>query len=150
MSEGVGLELDPDFHYLEYASPIIKRCWEVGHSLQSTAVRVGRATLDAAELAVDLPRRTGRLLGRMERGEIEINIRHEGLGAFASQLQKMTNRLALAVVLSASVVALVVALGVQRLRGIEQYLDWLFTLGFVFSLGFGLWLMVSIWRAGRR
>jgi hypothetical protein len=62
----------------------------------------------------------------------------------------MTNRLALAVVLASSVVALGVALGVHRLRGLERYLDWLFTLGFMFSLGFGLWLVFSIWRAGRR
>jgi ubiquinone biosynthesis protein len=150
MSEGIGLRLDPEFHYLEYATPFFRREWQRSHSLVSAARRVGRSAAEAAELSVELPRRVRRLLGRFERGELELNVRHEGLSTFADQLQRMTNRLALAVVLASSVVALGVALGVHRLRGLERYLDWLFTLGFMFSLGFGLWLVFSIWLAGRR
>lgn len=150
MSEGIGLTLDPTFHYLEFASPLIRRHWARSHSLQAGVARLGQAVGDAAELSVELPRRTGRLLGRFERGEIELSIRHEGMDAFAVQFQRMTNRLALAIILAASVVALGVSLGVHRLRGLERYLDWLFTFGFIFSLGFGLWLVASIMRAGRR
>jgi len=147
MSEGVGLSLDPEFHYLEFASPFFRRRWDLTHSLRTTVERLGR---EAAEMSTDLPRRTERLLSRIERGEVELNVRHEGLDSFANQFQRMTNRLALSVVLAASVVALGVALGVHRVRGLERYLDWLFTLGFVFSLGFGIWLIVSIRRTGRR
>jgi ubiquinone biosynthesis protein len=150
MSEGIGLRLDPEFHYLEYAAPFFRRESQRSHSLVSAAQRIGRSTAEAAELSVELPRRVRRLLGRFERGELELNVRHEGITAFADQLQRMTNRLALAVVLAASVVALGVSLGVRRLSGLERYTDWLFTLGFVFSLGFGLWLVLSIWRAGRK
>jgi ubiquinone biosynthesis protein len=150
MSEGVGLSLDPGFHYLEYASPLFRKRWEQRQSLRSTVERLGRAAADAAELTVELPRRAGRLLGRIERGEMELNVRHEGIDAFANQFQRMTNRLALSVILAASVVALGLALGVHRLPQLERYLDWLFTLAFVFSLGFGAWLIVSIWRAGRK
>jgi len=150
MSEGVGLRLDPGFHYLEYASPFFKGQWAESHSLAATAQRLGRAAIDAAELSADMPRRTERLLGRIERGELEFNIRTEWLESFASQFQRMTNRLAIAIVLGASVVSLGVALGVRRLPGLERYLDWLFSLGFLFSLAFGLWLIVSILRAGRR
>jgi ubiquinone biosynthesis protein len=150
MSEGIGLRLDPEFRYLEYATPYFRREWQRSHSLTTTAKRLGHSALEAAELSVELPRRARRLLGRIERGELELNVRHEGLSNFADQLQRMANRLALAVVLAASVVALGVALGVHRLRGLERYTDWLFTLGFVFSLGFGVWLVSSIWRAGRR
>lgn len=32
---------------------------------------------------------------------------------------------------------------------LERHLTWLFTLGFVFSLAFGAWVLVNIWRAGR-
>jgi hypothetical protein len=62
----------------------------------------------------------------------------------------MTNRLSLAMILAASVVALAVALGTHRAGDFQRYLDWLFLLGFVFSLGFGVWLLISILRAGRR
>jgi ubiquinone biosynthesis protein len=150
MSEGVGLKLDPDFHYMEYASPYLRERWEQLHSLPEVASRLGRAAADAAELGVDLPRRSGRLIGRLERGELGLNVRHEGLPAFASQFQRMANRLALAVILAASVVALALALGVRSQTGQSRYVEWLFRLGLVFSLGFGAALLWSMWRAPRR
>jgi len=147
MSEGMGLTLDPDFRYLEFASPIFKRRWAETHSLRATAARLGRAAVEAAELSTELPRRASRLVGRLERGELEMNIRHEGLDRFTRAFQSMTNRLALAMILSASVVALSVALGVHGLAGIEHYMRWLFGFGFAFSLAFGVWLLTSIWRS---
>lgn len=150
MSEGLGLMLDPEFRYLEFASPIFRERWKRGQSLRTGAMRLGRAAAEAADLGLELPRRAGRLLGRVERGEIELNVRHEGLDRLSREFQGMTNRLALAMVLAASVVALGVALGVHGLPGIEGYVRVLFALGFVFSLAFGFWLLAAIWRAGRR
>ena len=97
-----------------------------------------------------LPRRTQRLMGRLERGEMEINVRHERLEAVTREFQHMTNRLSLAMILASSVVALAVALVANRGAEVQRYMDWLFLFGFVFSLGFGVWIMVSILRAGRR
>ena len=150
MSEGLGLMLDPEFRYLEYASPIIKKHWQGKRSLRAGAARFGRAAVDAAELGLELPRRAGRLLGRMERGELELNVRHEGLGRLTVELQGMTNRLALAMILAASVVALGVALGFQGDAGLRPYLRWLFALGFFFSLAFGAWVLTSIWTSRHR
>ncbi len=150
MSEGLGLMLDPDFRYLEFASPIIKRHWKGTRSLRAGAARLGRAAAEAADLGLELPRRAGRLLGRLERGELELNVRHEGLERFAVELQGMTNRLALAMILAASVVALGVALGFQGGAGFTPYLRWLFALGFLFSLAFGAWVLASIWTSRHR
>jgi ubiquinone biosynthesis protein len=150
MSEGVGLKLDPEFHYLEFASPFFRKRWDEHHALPAVAGRVGRAAADAAELGVELPRRTGRLMGRLERGELEFNVHHEGLTAFAYQLQRMTNRLSLAIILAASVVALGLALGIGALPGRGAYVEWLFRLGLLFSLVFGAALLWSMWRAPKK
>lgn len=150
MSEGLGLMLDPGFHYLEFASPIIKKHWQGTRSLRAGFTRLGRAAADAADLGLELPRRAGRLLGRLERGELELNVRHEGLSRFAEELQGMTNRLALAMILAASVVALAVALGFQGGPGFAPFLRWLFALGFLFSLAFGVWVLGSIWLSRHR
>jgi ubiquinone biosynthesis protein len=150
MSEGLGLTVDPGFRYFEVAAPIIRRRWRREHSPRAGARRLGRAALDAAELGVELPRRAGRLLGRLERGELELNMRHEGLERLAQEFQRMTNRLAMAVVLAASVVALGVGLGANGGMDATPFLKWLFGLGFFFSLTFGIWLLGSVWRAGRR
>jgi ubiquinone biosynthesis protein len=151
MSEGVGLRIDPDFHYLEFAQPFLRERWQQHQSLPEVADRLGRAAYDAVELSADLPRRGGRLMGRLERGELGLNVHHEGLDAFANQFQRMTNRLALAVILAASVVALALALGVRwQTGGHGRYIEWLFRLGLMFSLGFGAALLWSMWRAPRR
>jgi len=150
MSEGMGLMLDPEFHYLEYASPIIRRHWQRRHSLRARLVELGRSTVEASELAVGLPRRTQRLLGRLERGEFELNVRHERLEEVTREFQRMTNRLSMALVVAASVVALSMALAVQHEGELSPHFRWLFAFGFVFTLFFGLWLMVSVWRSGRK
>ncbi len=150
MSEGLGLMLDPEFRYLKFAAPIVRENWRRGRSLRAGFARLGRATAEAADLGLELPKRAGRLLGRAERGELELGVRHEGLDRFAHELQGMTNRLSLSMLLAASVVALAVALGVNGMPGVERYVRVLFALGFLFSLAFGAWLLVSILRAGRR
>jgi ubiquinone biosynthesis protein len=150
MSEGVGLTLDPEFRYLEYAAPILSRFWKDSRSWTRSLTRAAEAAVEGAELSLELPRRAGRLLSRIERGEIAMNVRHEGLESVTADLQHMTNRLALAVVLAASVVALGVAMGVQHLPGLSRYLDVLFTMGFLGTVAFGVWLLISIARANRR
>ena len=150
MSEGMGLMLDPDFRYLEYASPIIRQHWKSRTSLRSRLGQLGRSTAEAADFSLGLPRRTQRLLGRIERGEFELNVRHERLEEVTREFQRMTNRLAMAFVLAASVVAMAVAMGAQQDAEMRSFLRWVFMLGFVFTLGFGLWLLVSVWRAGKR
>lgn len=149
MSEGVGLQLDPDFHYLEFASPFLRERWREQHGLPATTRRLSQAAMEAAELAIEMPRRSSRLLARLERGELELNVNHEGLGAFSRQLQQMANRLSLAVMLAASVVALGLALGATSLPERAAHVSWLFWLGLVFSLAFGVGLLWSMWRARR-
>jgi len=150
MSEGLGLMLDPDFRYFDFANPIFRAHWKQTRSVPAGAMRLRRAAADATELGLGLPRRTGLLLGRIERGELELKVRHEGLDRLTHEFEGMTNRLAIAMILAASVVALAVALGVHGPNGFEPYLRALFTLGFVFSLAFGLWLLLGILRSGRR
>jgi ubiquinone biosynthesis protein len=150
MSEGMGLMLDPGFHYLEYASPILRRSWQEQTSLRSRLGQVGRSAAEAAELSLGFPRRMQRMLSRLERGEFELNVRHERLEDVTREFQRMTNRLSMSFVLAASVVAMSVAMGAQSGSGTRDFLRWLFLLGFVFTLGFGLWLLLSMWRAGRK
>jgi len=150
MSEGMGLMLDPGFHWVEYASPIVKRDWKERMSLKSRLAEFGRSAAEGADLAISMPTRTHRLLARLERGEFELMVRHEHLEEVTREFQRMTNRLSMALVVAASVVALSVAMAVQPATLLRGHLGWLFTCGFVFTLAFGLWLLLSVWRAGKK
>ena len=149
MSESTGRALDPDLQLVDFVKPYLKEFWLDRRSPQAMASRMGQAALDAAELSLGLPRHAWRLLGRLERGDVEFRVNLDSLHEFMVQMQRMTNRLALAIILGATIVALGLILSVYHVPGWDQYGGWLFGMGFVFSLGFGMWLVFSILRAGR-
>jgi ubiquinone biosynthesis protein len=150
MSESTGRALDPDLQLVDFVKPHLKEFWLDRRSPQAMASRLGQAALDAAELGLGLPRHAWRLLGRLERGDVEFRVNLDSLHEFVVQMQRMTNRLALAIILGATIVALGLILSVYHVPGWDQYGGWLFGMGFVFSLAFGMWLVFSILRSGRR
>ncbi len=150
ISEGLGAQLDPNFKLFEFAAPYLQEFWLQHRSPKAIAWRVGQSALDAAELSLTLPHLLSRLLGEVERGELELNINHEGLQDFAQRLQQMVNRLALAILLAATIVALGFMMIVYHPPGWNIYGGWLFGFGFLFSLALGVWTVWTIWRSGRR
>ena len=61
----------------------------------------------------------------------------------------MTNRLALTLLLAATIVALGLVMTVYHPPGWAQYGGWVFGVAFLFSLGLGGWLMWKIWLSGQ-
>lgn len=149
MSEALGAQLDPSFKLFEFLAPQLQHLWFERRSPVVVGKKLGLAAIETAELVFDLPRRVSRLLNQVERGEIELNINHEGLHLLIHSLQRMTNRLALAVLLAATIIALGLVMVVYHPPGWEQYAGYAFGLAFLLSLGLGALLMWRIWRAGR-
>lgn len=149
ISEGLGAQLDPSFKLFEFAAPYLQQFWLQRRSPKAIASLLGQSALDAAELGLTLPHRVSRLIGQVERGELELNVNHEGLRGFADQLHRMINRLALTILLAATVLALGLMMIVYHPPGWEIYGGWLFGIAFLFSLGLGAWTMWTIWRSGR-
>lgn len=149
MAEGLGLSLDPDFRYLEFATPVIKKLAQRRYSPAALARRAGLAAVEAAELGTEFPRRAARLLGRFERGEIAIKVDHRGLENATREFQRMTNRLVLAMLLAASIVALGLAAGIRMVPALEPAVDWLFKIALLFSLALGVSVLWGMWRSGK-
>jgi ubiquinone biosynthesis protein len=149
MSEGLGVMLDPDFRLFEFAEPYLKKFWTERRSPTALASKIGKSALDATELALDLPHRVALLLEKIERGELDVTIHVEEISTAVRQLQKMANRLAISILLGATIISFGMILGVFRPSFSDQYLGPMFLLGFMFSLGLGAWLMWSIWWSGR-
>ena len=149
ISEGLGAQLDPGFKLFDFAAPYLQEFWLQHRSPKAIALRVGQSALDAAELGITLPHHITRLIGQLERGELELNVNHEGLSDFALQLHRMVNRLALTILLASTVLVLGLMMMIYHPPGWEIYGGWLFGLAFLFSLGLGIWMMWTIWRSGR-
>src|SRR5450759_1883473 len=90
----------------DFAGPIVMKFWCDQRSPEKMIPELARTALDGFELSLSLPKRAARLLKQMERGQLEFNINYEGLRQFANQMEKMTNRLAMAIILAAVIIAL--------------------------------------------
>jgi ubiquinone biosynthesis protein len=149
IAEGTGMALYPGFQLFRFADPYVRTFWKEQRSPEAILPRVGQAAMDSLELGLDLPRRLSRLLELVERGQIEVNINMKVLQGLLSQFQKMTNRLALSMLLAAVIIALAMALVVFHPATWQAFGEIIFALAFFSSLAFGAWLMWSIIRSGR-
>lgn len=149
VNEGVSQQLYPDWRMLDFAAPYVKELWTRERSPQTLWPRLGQTAMEGMELTLNLPRQISRLLKQLERGQLEFNINYDGLREFTGQMQKMTNRLALAMLLSAVIVALGLTMVVYHPVEWQRLGEYIFGFAFISSLAVGAWLIFSIFRSGR-
>jgi ubiquinone biosynthesis protein len=149
IAEGTGVTLYPGFQLFKFAGPYVLRFWSEQRTPEAILPRVGQAAIDGLELGLELPRRLTRLLELLERGQMEVNINMQPLREFMGQMQKMTNRLSLSMLLSAVIVALALVLVVYQPDTWRAFGEMIFFFAFISSLAFGAWLIWSILRSGR-
>jgi len=149
INEGISMTLYPDFRMLDFAAPIVMNYWKEERRPDKLIPEMARTALDGFELSLSLPKRAARLLRQMERGQLEFNINYEGLRQFANQMERMTNRLAAAIVLAAVIVALGIVMVIYHPEAWQTFGQYLFFFAFLSSLVFGGWLLWSIWRSGK-
>jgi len=147
---GLGISLDPDFRLFEFARPYLKQFYQDRRSPQVMARRTAHAALDAVELGLTLPERAGRVFTQLEHGDIKLNVNYEGLDELRLEMKAVVNRITLSVLLAATIIALGLAMVAYHPAGWERIAGAFFAVAFPLSLVFGAFLMVSIWRSGRR
>lgn len=149
INEGISMTLYPDFRMLDFAAPYVVHYWQEQRSPQKLIPRLGKSALDGLELSLNLPRQASRLLKQVERGQLEFNINYEGLRDIITQMQKMANRLALSIIIGATIVALGMVVQVFMPPQFEDVTRIIFGAAFIFSVAFGAYIMWSIWKSGR-
>jgi len=150
MLHGLGISLDPDFRLLDFAKPYLKQFYLERRSPQVIATRTAQAAQDAVELGLTLPERAGRLFTQLEHGDVKLNVNHMGLEELLLEMKRMVNRITLAVLLAATIIALGLAVVAYHPSGWERIASVFFAVAFPLSLVFGAFLMGSIWRSGRK
>ncbi|MGH2346725.1 MAG: ABC1 kinase family protein, partial [Chloroflexota bacterium] len=149
MHEGMGLALDPQFHLPTVARPFVQSALRDIYlpppNARTAALNLG-ALLD---LAGSFPRRTVRLLNRLERGEIGVAVRPEGMDPLIRDLNRMVNRLSVSILAASFIVGLALVLQTVVSTHGSRILLLLFAGGLLLAGILGLWLLVSMYRAGR-
>ncbi len=146
--DGVGRSLDPGFSVVEEARPFVERLVEKRFS-PARLLRDGKRALgETRRLVRRLPGDVAEILRRLRGGRFRMEMEHAGLSRLLGEMDRVSNRLSVAVIIAAVIVGSSLILTIQR--G-PQFLGLpvLGVAGFVFAGGLGLWLVVDILRTGR-
>lgn len=101
MVEGLGVRLDHDFALGEVLTPYARRVVEDRVSVTATAQRLLRASGDAAELFIELPRRLRRIVETLDTSGIQIHVRAAELEPLVGRAERIGNRLVAGMVAAA-------------------------------------------------
>ncbi len=146
--EGLGRQLDPDFQIVRHLTPFVKQVIIDRYKPGAMLKRGKRNLMNVVDVATALPRDVSKLLREIRRGRVKIDLDLKRLDHFGHQLDHSTNRLTLALVMSALIIGSSIVMTVRggpTLFGLPAF----GFLGFFLASLFGVVLMISIWRSGR-
>jgi ubiquinone biosynthesis protein len=146
---GVGTEIYPDFNVFEVAEPYAAELVQQRYSPRRLAEQGWEGAESYARMLMELPYQVHDTLEQFRDGEVEVAFRHKGLDLLTSQADVVVNRLVIAIVMAATIVA-------SSLIGISANGGWhvfgihvLALAGFLVAAGLGFVLVASIVRSGR-
>lgn len=146
--EGLGLMLDPNLELITLARPFMRkvrlarmqpgRIWEEMGLTSSSYLRLFR----------NLPGEVQTILQQLRGGRMRIVFEHRGLETLGAALDRVSNRIAFAIVLAALIVgsSLIILSGIPPLW---HQIPVIGLVGFLVAGIMGFWLLVSILRHGR-
>jgi len=148
IAEGLGLILDPDFNMTEKATPFITRLkmerWHPKRILDELITSGG----EIAELFKIMPKELRDILQQIKLGDIRIGFEHRGLERFIFEMDRSSNRIAFALIVSALIVGSSLIIRTNAGPHLFGYsIPGL--LGFCLAGILGIWLLIAIIRSGR-
>jgi ubiquinone biosynthesis protein len=149
MSEGVATHLAPEFNLMSVLVPYGQRMLARRFSPRVLGPQLGRAVSDAAQLGVTLPRRVDRLLGALERGDLEVGMRPAGFEPVLERFERLADRIVLGIVGAAVLNGLGVLMSLYPPASWGAWASSAFTFGFAMAAGAGAYLAWSITRRRR-
>jgi len=145
----VTTELSPEFNVFEVAKPYARSLLLGRYTPGRVASRARREAINLTRIATELPYQVHDTLEQVRDGQIEVGFVHKGLDEFMDRLVVTINRLVIALVVAAGLVASsllgIFATGGPEILGINA----LAVIGFVVSGILGLWLLWGVIRSGR-
>ncbi|HQT01088.1 MAG: ubiquinone biosynthesis protein UbiB [Hydrogenophilales bacterium 16-64-46] len=146
--EGLGQQLDPDFHMIDHVTPFVERVIQSRFTPGALVARGRKSLREALEVLADLPRDLRHLLRDARRGRVRIDLDLKRLDHFGHQLDRASNRLTMGILTASLVVGSSIIMTVQggpQLFGLPLF----GLLGFLIAFINSLWIIFSIWRSGK-
>ncbi len=145
----VGMELYPDFNVFDVAKPYARELLIERFTPQRVARRAASEARNIAHIVRELPYQVHDTLEQVRDGQIEVGFRHEGLEELFDRIDKVANRIVVALVAGTGVIGSAL-LGAFVNTGPHIFGVHVFAIaGFGFSLILGFWLAWGVIRSGR-
>ncbi len=146
--EGLGQQLDPNFHMIDNVTPFVERIIHQRYTPQALLKRGRKSVREALEVMADVPRDLRHLLRDVRRGRIKIDLDLKRLDSFGHQLDRASNRIAMGILTASLVVGSSIIMTVDKgpmLFGLPFF----GLIGFLIAFFNSLWIIFSIWRSGK-
>jgi len=142
LTEELVRHLNPQHNLVEQAEPFMKKARLARLRPQRFAGSMLEFGRDFSELAREFPSELRRIISQIKTGDAKINFEHRGLEPAIESAERVSNRIAYALVLASLIIgsALIVHAGLDPRLGLS---------GFILSAFMALGLMISILRHGR-
>src|SRR5262249_40649626 len=150
--EGFGRQYDPEFRLVERAEPFVNRAMSERYQ-PVDALRRGQATFsDFLGLIAAMPRDLGRLLKDARHGRMRLDLNVNRLDLFADRVHSAINRATMGIMTASLVVGSSIVMTVEggpKVFGVSL-LTYCGFAGYLMAFMNSLWVILSIWRSGRR
>ncbi len=146
--EGLGQQLDPEFHMIDHVTPFVERVIQQRFTPQALLKRGRKSVREALEVVADLPRDLRQMLRDVRRGRVKIDLDLKRLDHFGQQLDRASNRLTMGLLTASLVIGSSIIMTVEggpKLFGLPLF----GLLGFLIAFFNSLWIIFSIWRSAK-
>jgi ubiquinone biosynthesis protein len=145
--ETLGRMLDPDFDAIKQVAPFIKRVQMDRLHPKRVAGDIFDSGAEFLHLLREIPGELREILRQVRQGRIRIEFEHRGLEPMLSTYDRVSNRIAFAIILAALIIgsSLIVLSGVPPKW---HEIPVIGLAGFVIAAMMGFWLLISILRRG--
>jgi ubiquinone biosynthesis protein len=146
--EGLGQQLDPEFHMIDHVTPFVQRIIQRRYTPQALLARGRKSVRETLEVLADVPRDLRHLLRDARRGRVKVDLDLKRLDHFGHQLDRASNRVTMGILTASLVVGSSIIMTVEG--GPQLFgLPFFGLLGFLIAFFNSLWIIFSIWRSGK-
>ena len=150
--EALGRQYDPEFRLIERAKPFLDSAMRERYQPAEAARRTEQTLSDFFGLVTSMPRDLARLVKDARHGRMRIDLDLKRLDSFGHRLHSAMNWATIGIMTASLVVGSSIVMTVAEgptLFGVPL-LTFFGLLGYVIAFVNSLWIILSIWRSGRR
>jgi len=150
--EGLGRQYDPEFRLIERVQPFLERAMRERYQPVEAARRAQETLSELFGLVASVPHDLARLLKDARHGRLRIDLDLKRLDHFTHRIHGALNRATVGIMTASLVVGSSIVMTVAQgptLFGVPL-LTYFGLFGYLIAFVNSLWIIMSIWRSGRR